>query len=50
MIINISNCNNIDQRSLSMIENTLNIRYVITGTKKSIFSNAVLDVVCRRQC
>jgi hypothetical protein len=32
MKINISNCNNIDQGSLALIGNTLNIKYAIVGT------------------
>jgi ABC-type dipeptide/oligopeptide/nickel transport system ATPase subunit len=45
MEINISNCNNIDQGSLALIENTLNIKYAINGTGKSTISKAITSYI-----
>jgi energy-coupling factor transporter ATP-binding protein EcfA2 len=41
MEINILDCNNINQGTLSLIENTLNIKYAINGTGKSTISKAI---------
>jgi ABC-type dipeptide/oligopeptide/nickel transport system ATPase subunit len=45
MNINISNCNNINQGSLSLVENTLNIKYAINGTGKSTISKAITSYI-----
>jgi ABC-type dipeptide/oligopeptide/nickel transport system ATPase subunit len=45
MEINISNCNNIDQGNLSLVENTLNIKYAINGTGKSTISKAITSYI-----
>jgi ABC-type dipeptide/oligopeptide/nickel transport system ATPase subunit len=45
MEINISNCNNINQGSLSLVENTLNIKYAINGTGKSTISKAITSYI-----
>jgi ABC-type sugar transport system ATPase subunit len=45
MEISISNCNNIDQGSLSLVENALNIKYAINGTGKSTISKAITSYI-----
>ncbi|MDR3162300.1 MAG: hypothetical protein LBT81_00360 [Helicobacteraceae bacterium] len=45
MKINITNCNNINEWSLSLIENTLNIKYAINGTGESTISNAITSYI-----
>jgi ABC-type dipeptide/oligopeptide/nickel transport system ATPase subunit len=45
MKINISNCNNINQGSLSLVDNTLNIKYAINGTGKSTISKAITSYI-----
>jgi wobble nucleotide-excising tRNase len=45
MKINIINCNNINEGSFPLIENTLNIKYAINGTGKSTISNAITSYI-----
>ena len=41
MEIQINNCNNISEGTISIVENRLNIRYAINGTGKSTISKAI---------
>ena len=41
IIIKISNCNNIDNGTISITKNNLNIKYAMNGTGKSTVSNAI---------
>ncbi|WP_221563166.1 AAA family ATPase [Alkalihalobacillus sp. TS-13] len=41
MDINLSNCNSIESGTISIVENTLNIKYAVNGTGKSTISRAM---------
>lgn len=50
MFVDISNCNNIYQGRISIVEGALNIKYAINGTGKStivkaLSANIVQDVI-----
>ena len=48
MNIRISNCNNIDDGEIIIIENKLNIKYAVNGTGKSTISKAIVEGVADR--
>ena len=48
MNLQIRNCNNIDQCTVSIVENRLNIKYAINGTGKSTISKAISAAVSDR--
>ena len=49
MEINISNCNNIDNGTIRIVENRLNIMYAINGTGKSTIASAISAALDARE-
>ena len=45
MEIQLANCNNILNGSITIIENRLNVKYAINGTGKSTIAKAIVDTL-----